>query len=110
MIISVTPDLALDEGYTYAGGLGVFEGDKFYAAAKLNLPYKVLTLFYNQGYVDYEFDKEGNPLPKPQQQPEAFLKKLEGGDFYTIQLREKTSRSRRLSIEKVGLKQSSSNQ
>jgi starch phosphorylase len=87
LIISVTPDLALDEGYSYAGGLGVLEGDKFYAAAKLNLPYKVLTLFYNQGYVDYEFDKEGNPIPKPQRQPESFLKKLKGGDTYTIQLK-----------------------
>ena len=34
-IVSITPDLALDVGYTYAGGLGVLEGDKFYAAEKL---------------------------------------------------------------------------
>lgn len=87
MIVSVTPDLALDEGYSYAGGLGVLEGDKFYAAAKLNIPYRVLTLFYNQGYVDYEFDQQGNPIPKPQQQPESFLKKLKGGETYTIQLK-----------------------
>jgi len=87
MIISVTPDLALDDGYSYAGGLGVLEGDKFYAAAKLNLPYRVLTLFYSQGYVDYDFDPQGNPIPQPQRQPESFLKKLKGGEYYTIQLK-----------------------
>ncbi|MEM3652654.1 MAG: hypothetical protein QXL21_05975, partial [Nitrososphaerales archaeon] len=87
MIVSVTPDLALDEGFTYAGGLGVLEGDKLYAAAKLNLPYRVLTLFYSQGYVDYSFDEQGNPIPAPQPQPESFLKKLKSGDTFTIRLK-----------------------
>lgn len=87
MIISVTPDLALDEGFTYAGGLGVLEGDKFYAAAKLNLPYRVLSLFYTQGYVDYSFDQQGNPIPNPQPQPDSFLKKLKSYDPFTIRLR-----------------------
>ncbi|MCS7116036.1 MAG: glycogen/starch/alpha-glucan phosphorylase [Nitrososphaerota archaeon] len=87
MIISITPDLALDEGYTYAGGLGVLEGDKFYGAAKLGIPYKVLCLLYHEGYVDYEFDDQGNPLPKPQPQPKEFLDKFTKGDTFTIELK-----------------------
>jgi len=76
MIISITPDLALDEGYTYAGGLGVLEGDKFYGAAKLGLKYKVFTFLYREGYVEYDFSEEGEPIAKPQPQPTEFLKKL----------------------------------
>ena len=87
MIITVTPDLALDEGYTYAGGMGVLEGDKFYGAARLGLPYTVLTLFYRNGYVDYEFDDEGNPIPRPQRQPEEFLEKLVREGTLKIKLR-----------------------
>ncbi|MCL4436535.1 MAG: glycogen/starch/alpha-glucan phosphorylase [Thaumarchaeota archaeon] len=88
MIISVTPELALDEGYTYAGGLGVLEGDKFYCAAKLGIPYKTFTLFYREGYVDYEFDERGNPRAKPQTQPAEFLKKLSREqDTLSIRLR-----------------------
>ncbi len=87
MIVSVTPDLALDEGYTYSGGLGILEGDKFYCASKLNIPYRVLSLLYNQGYVDYEFDQEGNPAPRPQNQPKEFLDKLVEDESFTIQLR-----------------------
>ena len=87
MIISVTPDLALDEGYTYAGGMGVLEGDKFYGAAKLGLPYKALTLFYRNGYVDYEFDEEGNPIPKPQEQPREFLDNLKSEGVLKVRLK-----------------------
>ncbi len=62
MIISVTAELALDFGTPFAGGLGVLEGDKFYAAARLGLEYTVITPFYPKGYVRYEF-KDGNLLP-----------------------------------------------
>mgnify|MGYP000330091054 CR=1 FL=1 len=87
MIVSITPDLALDVGYTYAGGLGVLEGDKFYAAAKLGIDYTVLTLFYRNGYVSYTFDDGGNPVPKPQPQPEEFLSILDLEDEYTVTLK-----------------------
>ncbi len=85
-VISITPDFALDIGYTYAGGLGVLEGDKFYAAAKLGLKYIVLTLLYNGGYVAYDFDN-GNPIPKPQPQPEEFTKLLSLDDGFKIRLK-----------------------
>ncbi|MGC9210182.1 MAG: glycogen/starch/alpha-glucan phosphorylase [Acidilobus sp.] len=69
VIVSVTPEIALDELYTYAGGLGVLEGDKFYAAARRGLRYYVLTLMYRRGYVSYSFDEAGNPRPEPQEHP-----------------------------------------
>ncbi|MCP8318760.1 MAG: glycogen/starch/alpha-glucan phosphorylase [Candidatus Methylarchaceae archaeon HK01B] len=76
MIISVTPEIALNEGYTYTGGLGVFEGDKFYGVANLDIPYTALTLFYREAFVDYNFNGEGIPIPKAQPQPPEFLEKL----------------------------------
>ncbi len=88
MIISITPDLALDEGYTYAGGLGVLEGDKFYGAAKLGVPYKVLTFLYREGYVDYDFDGEGRPVAKPQHQPHEFMRSLVNDDTLTVRLKD----------------------
>ncbi|WP_243679131.1 hypothetical protein [Vulcanisaeta distributa] len=87
-IISITPDLALDMGgYTYAGGLGVLEGDKFYGAAALGLNYYVITLLYRNGYVDYDFDEDDNPIPKPQPQPKSFLESLRLVDTFTVRLR-----------------------
>ena len=88
-IISITPDLALDMGYTYAGGLGVLEGDKFYGAAALGLNYYVITLLYRNGYVDYDFDENDNPVPKPQPQPKSFLESLRLIDTFIIRLRNK---------------------
>ena len=85
-IVSVTPDFALDVGYTYAGGLGVLEGDKFYAASKLGLRYIVLTLFYSGGYVAYDFDGD-NPVPKPQPQPEEFIRLLSLDDRFKVKLK-----------------------
>ncbi len=76
-IVSITPEIALDEGYTYAGGLGVLEGDKFYAAARLGLNYHVLTLLYRGGYVGYDFDADGTPIPRAQPQPQSFLGELQ---------------------------------
>ncbi|MFB6469833.1 MAG: glycogen/starch/alpha-glucan phosphorylase [Vulcanisaeta sp. AZ3] len=86
-IVSITPDLALDMGYTYAGGLGVLEGDKFYGAAALKLNYYVITLLYKNGYVDYDFDDNDNPIPKPQPQPKSFLEMLRLADTFTVRLR-----------------------
>jgi len=86
-VLSVTPDLALNVGNTYAGGLGVLEGDKFYAAARMGLDYRVLTLYYRNGYVGYEFDAEGNPVPIPQRQPEDFTGRLKVADEFRVRLR-----------------------
>ncbi|MEM2743129.1 MAG: glycogen/starch/alpha-glucan phosphorylase [Candidatus Methanomethylicaceae archaeon] len=86
-IISVTPDIALENGNTYAGGLGVLEGDKFYAASRLGIDYFVLAPYYENGYVDYDFDLNLNPIPKPQPQPQDFLKNLELCDEFNINLR-----------------------
>jgi len=66
--VSVTPELALDFMRGYAGGLGVLEGDKFYAAARLNIPYTVITLYYPQGYVTYR-EEGGELVPAPEENP-----------------------------------------
>jgi len=87
VIISITPGLALDEGYTYTGGLGVLEGDKFYGAAKLGLPYTTLTFFYREAFINYDFDQEGTPIPKSQSQPLEFLEKLVQEGVLTVELR-----------------------
>ncbi|MEZ0346430.1 MAG: glycogen/starch/alpha-glucan phosphorylase [Infirmifilum sp.] len=76
VIVSVTPEIALDEGNTYTGGLGVLEGDKFYTASRLGLNYHVLSLLYKGGYVDYELDAQGAPRPVPQNQSKSFFDKL----------------------------------
>lgn len=86
-VISVTPDLALDIGHTYAGGLGVLEGDKFYAASALGLRYTVFSLYYTNGYVSYDFDSECKPIAKPQPQPEDFVKALKPLDRFKVKLR-----------------------
>lgn len=53
LIISITPEIALDEFPFFAGG------DKFYEMAKMNREYTVLTLLYKNGYVEY--DESLNP-------------------------------------------------
>ncbi|WP_069806710.1 glycogen/starch/alpha-glucan phosphorylase [Vulcanisaeta thermophila] len=87
VVVSITPDLALDLGYTYAGGLGVLEGDKFYGASRLGINYYVITLLYRNGYVEYEFDDKDNPIPKPQPQPREFLNSLRLVDTFNVELR-----------------------
>lgn len=64
-VVSITPEIALDEFPVYAGGLGVLEADKFYAAAAGKIPYVVFTLFHPKGYVEYEFTDNGL-VPRPQ--------------------------------------------
>ena len=85
VIISITMDLALEEGYTYAGGLGVLEGDKFYAAGRMGLDYAVLTLFYRGGYVEY-VQHNGELIPIAQRQPMEFLDALKPLEVFTITL------------------------
>jgi starch phosphorylase len=68
VIVSVATELGLDEYYNYAGGLGVLEADKFYAAGKLGINYVVITFLYRGGYVDYVLNPE-SPEPRPQIQP-----------------------------------------
>lgn len=62
MIVSITPEIGIGELRNFAGGLGVLEGDKFYAAARLGVPYTVITLFYPEGYVSYA-EENGELVP-----------------------------------------------
>lgn len=89
-IISITPDLALDIGHNYAGGLGILEGDKFYAASKLGLRYFVFSLLYRGGYVDYSFDAQDSPVPLPQPQPQEFIERLRLFDEIKLKLKGET--------------------
>lgn len=75
MKVSITPELSLDEGSSFAGGLGVLEGDKFYAAARLGIDYTVITLFYRRGYVNYEFS-DGMAVPVDSPYPDSFTDEL----------------------------------
>jgi starch phosphorylase len=88
VIVSVTPEIGLDDGYTYAGGLGVLEADKFYAMARLNKPYVVITLLYNNGYVDYVFSNDNNPVPMPQRQPRSFMSKLTPSGYLRVVMKD----------------------
>lgn len=72
MKVSITPEFSLDEGSSFAGGLGVLEGDKFYAAARLGIDYTVITPFYSRGYVDYDF-RSGMAVPEDSPYPKEFL-------------------------------------
>ncbi|MEM3851937.1 MAG: glycogen/starch/alpha-glucan phosphorylase [Methanomassiliicoccales archaeon] len=76
MIVSVTPELGLDEQTPFAGGLGILEGDKFYAAARRKMDYTVVTLFYRKGYASYDFE-DGMAVLREGGYGEEFLKKLE---------------------------------
>lgn len=53
-IVSITPEIALDEFPIFAGGLGILEGDKFYSASQAGADYTVLTLLYKGGYAEHE--------------------------------------------------------
>lgn len=87
--VSVTPEIGLDELYTYAGGLGVLEADKFYAASRRGLDYLVLTLLYRGGYVDYDF-RDGRPAPRPQAHPVPIHEVLRPEEEFTVDLRGET--------------------
>ncbi|MEM1879996.1 MAG: glycogen/starch/alpha-glucan phosphorylase [Desulfurococcaceae archaeon] len=76
VIVSITPEIALEGSVNYAGGLGVLEGDKFYAAGDLGLDYLVLSLLYKQGYVKLRFTVHGEPLFEPEELSREFYSKL----------------------------------
>lgn len=95
MIVSVTLDLALDNGSTYAGGLGILEGDKFYAMADLGVPYTVFTLYYRRGYVAQRYEATALAL-EPEEQESAFLQKLYPEQDLTISLNGEAVRVRPL--------------
>lgn len=69
VVVSITPEIAVDNVTAYAGGLGVLEGDKFIEASKKGLDYLVLSLLYRDGYVDYEIDENGKLIAKHQRIP-----------------------------------------
>lgn len=79
MIISITPELGVDVVKNFAGGLGVLEADKFYAAARLGVPYTVITLFYPEGYVEY-VESNGEFTPQPERNTPDALEFLEKTD------------------------------
>ncbi len=75
MIISVTMDLALDQSITYSGGLGILEGDKFYAMGDAGVEYLVFTLFYRHGYVKQKIHGDSIILEGEEQNP-GFLRSI----------------------------------
>ncbi len=86
VIVSITPEIGLGGLKTYAGGLGVLEGDKFFEAGDMGLDYLVLTLYYRHGYVDYRFEGE-EPIPQPESQPRECLEMLRPDEPFEIMLR-----------------------
>ncbi|OYT38172.1 MAG: glycosyl transferase family 1 [Desulfurococcales archaeon ex4484_58] len=86
VIVSITPEIYLEGLNTYAGGLGVLEGDKFYGAGDLGLDYIVFSLMYRRGYVDLEFRGE-EPITKPQRNPREGYERLRPDDQFSVHLR-----------------------
>ena len=85
--MTITPEIAFEGFYNYAGGLGVLEGDKFLAASEHHLRYLVLTLLYRRGYVTYEFVKQDEVVPKPQKQPQKVKELLKEGEALKLMLK-----------------------
>ncbi len=85
-IVTITPEIYLEGLKTYTGGLGVLEGDKFYAAGDIGLEYIVFTLMYRSGYVDLEFHGD-EPIPRPQRHDEKGLSNLRPGEQFRIHIR-----------------------
>lgn len=86
MIVSITPELAIEGARTYAGGLGVLEGDKLLGAGDMGLDYVALTLFYRQGYAKVSF-QGAQPIIEPERQSPEFLSKLKPGEEFVVVLR-----------------------
>ncbi|MEM1639130.1 MAG: glycogen/starch/alpha-glucan phosphorylase [Desulfurococcaceae archaeon] len=72
VIVSITPEIALEKSRTYAGGLGVLEGDKFYAAGDMGLDYTVLSLFYTHGYTKVNMKNNEMVFEEEVQDPEFY--------------------------------------
>ncbi|MGC9181194.1 glycogen/starch/alpha-glucan phosphorylase [Thermogladius sp.] len=86
VIVSVTPEIAIDQLRTYAGGLGVLEGDKVITAGEMGLDYWALTLYYRQGYVRLKFNGT-EPIAEPEKQSPSVLAKLQPWDEFTVTLK-----------------------
>lgn len=86
VIVSITPEIALEKSRIYAGGLGVLEGDKFYAAGDMGLDYLVLTLYYRHGYTRIEYHGDRIILNEESQDLE-FLNDLRPEPEFTIKLK-----------------------
>ncbi|WP_440059775.1 glycogen/starch/alpha-glucan phosphorylase [Thermogladius sp. 4427co] len=85
-IISITPEIAIDDLKTYAGGLGVLEGDKLITAGEIGLDYWVLTLFYRHGYVKLRFDGV-EPVPEPESMDPKAISKLKPWPEFSVTLK-----------------------
>jgi len=80
MIISIAPELGVDFLRNFAGGLGVLEADKFYAAARLGVSYTVITLLYPEGYVRYR-EENGDLVPTAETNPPEKLTRVGGAEL-----------------------------
>jgi len=84
-IVSITPEIALEEIPIYAGGLGVLEGDKFLFAGKNGINYIVLTLFYTKGYAEYQV-ADTNRLSLIEKDYADLIKKMEKEEEFSISM------------------------
>ncbi|MEM1801110.1 MAG: glycogen/starch/alpha-glucan phosphorylase [Desulfurococcaceae archaeon] len=87
VIVSITPEIALDYSRNYAGGLGVLEGDKFYGAGDIGLDYLVLSLLYRHGYVSIDFNVNGDLLYSTERHEKEFMERLFPEEEFTIRLK-----------------------
>jgi len=87
VVVSITPEIAIEGLNTYAGGLGVLEGDKFYGASRGGISYVVLTLLYKGGYVDYKVTPSGNLVPHEQRQSTVLTKVMKPEEEFCVRVR-----------------------
>ncbi len=76
LIISIAMEAAFDGSANYAGGLGVLEADKFYAAGKISLPYILIVPLYPSGYVDWYVANRAKLVEMGHRHSLSFLSKL----------------------------------
>lgn len=76
VIVSITPEIALEDSANYAGGLGVLKSDMFYAAGDIGLDYLTLSLFYRHGYVRIRTTQQGGFILEPEELKREFYSKL----------------------------------
>ncbi|WP_048813450.1 glycogen/starch/alpha-glucan phosphorylase [Desulfurococcus mucosus] len=86
VIVSITPEIALEGSRIFAGGLGVLEGDKLYGAGDMGLDYVALSLFYRHGYVSISFQGL-QPSLGPERQEKSFLEKLTPEEEFVVTLK-----------------------
>lgn len=86
VVVSITPEIALEKSRIYAGGLGVLEGDKFYAAGDIGLEYLVLSLFYRHGYAKVKIHDHGVSF-EPEEQRQDFYEKLRSENELIVLIR-----------------------